>query len=331
MTKLALSGILCGCLVTITFTGSCAGAQAQLSAAETSRLQGLVAELEEVAMCHHALRVAGHEGLSLNQSPYYRYIINSPHKGSTVTILPMPDRCKNIETKWMSQYSDADAKGKTNFDQDFASLGMTADDIAADARFMTQVISYRDAGDWDKLNTVDSSHEKTHTTPGAMATAPTLSTGEIVTTDMTDSAQDSEAKAEAMKVIDGMLTKCGDKYYIYNDIGWNHNEFIEFRDKPSFLMGSGFVSDMDRLNGLAWHGAAGISASSAERVLKHDEIGPWQKGPAHGFDLRKIHDVWEFSQTWREGPEKDGQTLIDGFKYPVPCEKVSEYLGQKAP
>jgi hypothetical protein len=95
---------------------------------------------------------------------------------------------------------------------------------------------------------------------------------------MGNSPLDAEARVEALKVMEGMLTQCGDKYYIWNDIGWNHNEFIEFQDKPHFSIGSGPVSDMDRLNGLTWQGSASISGSSAERVLKLHEIAPWQEG-----------------------------------------------------
>jgi hypothetical protein len=148
-------------------------------------------------------------------------------------------------------------------------------------------------------------------------------TGEVVTTSMGHSPLDAEARVEALKVLEGMLTQCGDKYYIWNDIGWNHNEFIEFRDKPHFSIGSGPVSDMDRLNGLTWQGSAGMSGSSAERVLKRHEIDPWQEGQGHGFQLRKINNVWKFSQTWREG-----EPLVDSFTDKVPCEQVSEYLSQ---
>ena len=49
----------------------------------------------------------------------------------------------------------------------------------------------------------------------------------------------------------------------------------------------------------------------------------------HGFQLRKLNNVWEFSQTWRKETEKDGTTLVDSFKDQVPCEQVSEYLAQK--
>lgn len=155
------------------------------------------------------------------------------------------------------------------------------------------------------------------------------STGEIITTTMGNSPLDSEAKTEALKVIEGMLTKCGNEYYIWNDVGWNHNEFIEFRDKPHFSIGSGPVSDVDRLNGLTWQGSGVISSSSVERVLKPHEVEPWQEGIGHDFAFRKLNGVWSFSQTWREGTEKDRTTPMDGFRDQVPCEQVAEYLSQK--
>jgi hypothetical protein len=172
---------------------------------------------------------------------------------------------------------------------------------------------------------VDSSTAQTMQT---YTTTTIAATGEIVKTKMGNSPIDEEARVEALKVLEGMLTQCGDKYYIWNDIGWNHNEFIEFRDKPHFSIGSGPVSDMDRLNGLMWQGSAGMSGSSAERVLKLDEIEPWREGQGHDFQFRKSNNVWKFSQTWRKGTEKDGTTLVDGFIDKVPCEQVSDYLSR---
>ena len=94
-------------------------------------------------MCHHAIKAAHHDGLALGQNPYYRYIVNSPYKGSTSgeNVYPIPRRCKNLETDWILNYTKmrADIKAiedKTMHDE----VGMTISDIATDAQFLTIVI-----------------------------------------------------------------------------------------------------------------------------------------------------------------------------------------------
>jgi hypothetical protein len=102
-------------------------------------------QLEEIAMCHHAIKAAHHDGLALGQNPYYRYIVYSPQKGSTSNVYPIPQRCKNLETDWILNYTNmrADVKvieDKTMHDE----VGMTISDIATDAQFLTIVINKMD-------------------------------------------------------------------------------------------------------------------------------------------------------------------------------------------
>jgi hypothetical protein len=128
---------------------ACSGATAQTqtspSRAEISSYEQQAGQLEEIAMCHHAIKAAHHDGLAFGQNPYYRYIINSPRSGSRENVYPIPQRCKNLETDWILSYTNmhADVKAiedKTMHDE----VGMTISDIATDAQFLTIVINKMD-------------------------------------------------------------------------------------------------------------------------------------------------------------------------------------------
>jgi hypothetical protein len=110
-----------------------------------SRVEGLAGQLEEIAMCHHAIKAAHHDALAFDQNPYYRYILYSPQKGHGANVYPIPERCKNLATEWILDYTKMSADVKTIEDKTIRdSVGMTISDIATDAQFLTIVINKMD-------------------------------------------------------------------------------------------------------------------------------------------------------------------------------------------
>jgi hypothetical protein len=118
-------------------------AQTQSDASESRRrYEERAGQLEEIAMCHHAIKAAHHDALALDQNPYYRYIVYSPHKGQGANVYPIPERCKSLETDWILQYTNLRAEVKAIEDQDIHdAVGLTISDLATDAQFLTVVIN----------------------------------------------------------------------------------------------------------------------------------------------------------------------------------------------
>ncbi len=138
------------------FAGTSALAQSKSPSPDEVLHAELAAQLEEIAMCHHAIRAAHHEAIRLGQNPFFRYIINSPRAGSNENIYPIPERCEHFESKWVMDYTTMDAAGKVDLDKIFSNaIGMTIADIAADAQFLTKVIFYKGTDNWNKLDAPD--------------------------------------------------------------------------------------------------------------------------------------------------------------------------------
>jgi len=108
-----------------------------------ARMELHFGELEEIAMCHHAIKAAKHDGLALHQNPYYRYIVYAPQKGHGSNVYPVPERCRTIETRWVLDYTQED-KPEFKAMQEKSIQGliqMTIPEISADAQFLTVVIN----------------------------------------------------------------------------------------------------------------------------------------------------------------------------------------------
>lgn len=106
------------------------------------RSEELAGQLEEIAMCHHAIKAAQHDALALGQNPYYRYIVNSPQKGGGANVYPIPERCKNLETAWILRYTNIGSEAKLIEDKIMHDeVGMTISEMATDAQFLTVVIN----------------------------------------------------------------------------------------------------------------------------------------------------------------------------------------------
>jgi hypothetical protein len=132
-------------LALVQLVGTGASGQAKLAPATAEQISReyelRAARLEEIAMCHHAIRAARHDATAVDQNPYYRYIIYSPHRGSTAHVYPIPERCRNLETNWVLGYTNMGAEMKTIEEKSIHDeVGMTVSDIASDAQFLTVVI-----------------------------------------------------------------------------------------------------------------------------------------------------------------------------------------------
>jgi hypothetical protein len=146
--------------------------------------------------------------------------------------------------------------------------------------------------------------------------------GITVATELSSSPLDSEAKIEATKVFEGLVTKCGDKYYIWNDQGGQHGWPIEFMEKPVLSIGSLPVSEEARLNGLTWQGRVDFS-SSADKILWPHQEGHWSLGQSHSFSLFKTNGVWVYESYMGD------KSPSDSFSDNIPCDKVLERLSQE--
>jgi hypothetical protein len=131
-------------LLAFTFLGTSAVAQktSAPSSAVDKNYEQTSGQLEEIAMCHHAIKAAYHDSLWLGDNPYFRYVLNSPQQGSRSNIYPIPERCKNIAMSWILSYTKMNEKDKGLLDRSIASeIGMTVPDMAIDVQFLTIVIN----------------------------------------------------------------------------------------------------------------------------------------------------------------------------------------------
>jgi hypothetical protein len=124
-------------------SGAAVNGQNQKAPLQTDlRSEELAGQLEETAMCHHAIKAAQHDALALGQNPYYRYVVNSPQKGGGANVYPIPERCKNLETAWILRYTNMGSEAKSIEDKTIHDeVGMTISEMATDAQFLAVVIN----------------------------------------------------------------------------------------------------------------------------------------------------------------------------------------------
>jgi hypothetical protein len=128
-------------LLFIGVSGITYGQKVQSKAERDLEFQLELGQLQEMAMCHHAIEAAHHDGIALDQNPYYRYIVNSP-SGHGSNVYPIPERCKNLETALVLSYAQFSADSKAAHDKLIHDeIGMTIAEISADAQFLTVVIN----------------------------------------------------------------------------------------------------------------------------------------------------------------------------------------------
>lgn len=131
-------------LLTVTIAGITAFGQTTSPTPSTvDKAQDLLSgQLEEIAMCHHAIKAAHYDALATGQNPYYRYILNSPHDGSRENVYPIPERCKSLAEGVILEYTKFDDATRAVFAKSiFDQIGVTIPDMATDVQFLTAVIS----------------------------------------------------------------------------------------------------------------------------------------------------------------------------------------------
>lgn len=128
-------------LLTVTLAGITAFGQTKPKLSDADKQhEHLSSQLEEIAMCHHAIKAAQHEALEFDQNPYYRYVME--YMGHGHNVFPIPERCKNLATDWIMAYTNMTAKDKADLDKKvFNGIGMTVPDMATDVQFLTVVVN----------------------------------------------------------------------------------------------------------------------------------------------------------------------------------------------
>lgn len=139
--------------------------------------------------------------------------------------------------------------------------------------------------------------------------------GITVAKDLNSSPLDKEANIQATKVFDALVTKCGEKYYMWNDQGGVHGWAIEFKEKPVLTVGSLPVDDMQKLNGLEWTGLVSFQ-SSAEKIHWPHQGWSWEWN-SHSFRLSKVNGAWVYLSYM--GAQSPSLTFNDN----IPCEKAT--------
>jgi len=103
--------------------------------------ENLLSQLEEIAMCHHAIKAAHHEALKFEENPYYRYV-EEFMVGHGQNVFPIPERCKDLATDWILAYTKMSDKDKASLDKSvFSEIGMTIPNMATDIQFLNVVIN----------------------------------------------------------------------------------------------------------------------------------------------------------------------------------------------
>src|ERR1039457_7210050 len=135
-----LLALLCSCAIAVAQTQTTPSEADRHSEELDRKLEA--GQLEEIAMCHHAIKAAHYDGVALDQNPYYRYILYSPEKGHGANVYPIPERCKGLETSLVLNYTKLSADAKAIEDKTIRdAVGMTISDMATDAQFLTIVIN----------------------------------------------------------------------------------------------------------------------------------------------------------------------------------------------
>jgi hypothetical protein len=134
-------------LLTLLYSSAAIVAQATTGLSPDSRqaeeqAEEQLGQLEEIAMCHHAIKAAHHDAIAFNQNAYYRYILNTSKDAFGSNVYPIPKRCNYFETNWVLAYTNMSTEAKSAFDKTFHDeIGMSISDMATDAQFLTVVIN----------------------------------------------------------------------------------------------------------------------------------------------------------------------------------------------
>ena len=102
-------------------------------------LELFTSQVEEIAMCNHAIKAARHMSLSLSDDPADRYAaMTSGH----TAVYPDPEECSSVEQIWITSYIAASDHGRSSLEKMLSNVaGMTAKDVAVDGEFFSAVVS----------------------------------------------------------------------------------------------------------------------------------------------------------------------------------------------
>jgi hypothetical protein len=115
----------------------------------------------------------------------------------------------------------------------------------------------------------------------------------IVLAQSTVSPQTADARTEARKIWEKVLTRCGDSYYFFES---NHKLLYEYKDVSFSVSPSRALTRADQLNGVEWAGVAFMLAT-ADRY--RTETGRWEMWGALNAESDRRYDLdprdWENS------------------------------------
>jgi hypothetical protein len=113
----------------------------------------LMSELEDIAMCHHAIQSAHHQATFSDQNAYYRYLLVE-----SFGAYPKAERCEAVTEKWVVNYATEPEEDKKSSDIMLkGKFGVTFPEIASDAKFISTVTLYKAMGEsrWRTLGSPD--------------------------------------------------------------------------------------------------------------------------------------------------------------------------------
>jgi hypothetical protein len=125
----------------------------QTAPTNNNQAEELMSELEDIAMCHHAIESARHQVAFQNQNAYYRYLLMDSFGD-----YPKAERCEAVTKKWAVDYATQAEEDKKSLDSVLKEkFGTTFPEIASDAKFMSVVTLYKAMGEsrWRTLDSPD--------------------------------------------------------------------------------------------------------------------------------------------------------------------------------
>ena len=139
--------------VAIAFLAFTLRVSAQTAPTSDKQAEGLRSELEDIAMCHHAIESARHQATSHNQNAYFRYLLMDSFGD-----YPKAERCEAVTKNWVVDYATQADEDKKSLDGMLkGKFGVTFPEIASDAKFMSVVTYYKAMGEsrWRSLDSLD--------------------------------------------------------------------------------------------------------------------------------------------------------------------------------
>ena len=126
---------------------------AQTAPTNDNHVEELMSELEDIAMCHHAIQSAHHQAAFQNQNAYYRYLLMDSFGD-----YPKAERCEAVTNRWVVDYATRTDEDKKTLDSIVKEkFGTTFPETASDAKFMSVVTLYKSMGEsrWRTLDSPD--------------------------------------------------------------------------------------------------------------------------------------------------------------------------------